>query len=58
MDRFFSFRWLTVKPREWAISASVFFSIPSAGRDKCLAPGCGVARKVHGRGHRFVEKKP
>lgn len=50
-------RWLTVKPKEWAISVSMAFGWPDASRDRCQIPDCGVQRKLHGRAHRFVEKK-
>lgn len=56
MARFF--RWLALRPKEWAVRFSVAFSGPDASRDRCLYPGCGVMRQVHGKAHRFVEKAP
>ena len=48
--------WKAVWDR--GVSISIAFRGLDAGRDRCLAPGCGVQRKLHGRGHRFVEKAP
>ncbi len=55
-DRRLNFKWLTLRPKEWAIRFTAAFSWPDAGREKCLAPGCGIERRKHGSEHRFVEK--
>ncbi len=54
----FKFTWLKLPPRKWALSVSWPFGGPDAGRDRCLFPGCGVQRKLHGKAHKFVEKEP
>lgn len=47
--------WEWLKAKRFSISKTWTFSGFDAGNDKCQHPDCGVARKVHGKAHKFVE---
>ncbi len=45
--------WLFEKHLVWR--KAWLFSWPDASCDRCQELGCGVERKMHGRGHKFLE---
>lgn len=49
--------WTWLKSKRPAISKTWLFGGMDAGNDLCLYPDCGVARKVHGKAHKFVERE-